>query len=409
MKINKIAIIGLGYVGWPLLLEFSKHFEVIGYDISLTKLKKLKEQIEKKTNKIFLTNISKNLKLANVYIVTVPTPILSNKKPDLKPILRASKIIAKVLKKKDLVIFESTVYPGLTEEVCVPILEKYSSLKYNIDFICGYSPERINLGDDKHLLPNIVKITSGSNLKASKIVDNLYRMIIKAGTYKAPSIKIAEAAKVIENSQRDLNIAFVNELSIIFDKLNIDTNEVLRAAATKWNFLNFKPGLVGGHCIGVDPYYLTFKSKKIGYNPKVILSGRKVNDSMSKFILLKLKIQMARNNLNYNKSNYLIMGATFKEDCDDFRNSKVFEIVDILNKTRSRIDIYDPNVTNIIRKKYKFINYPKLKYYDVILIAVSHKKFIEMGKKKIVSFAKKRNVIFDIKNIFYNEESFLKL
>ena len=298
-KVNKICIIGLGYVGLPLLIEFSKYHKVIGFDTDIQRVMELRNFFDrnnefkkselKKIKNIEFTSDTKILDNCNIYIVTVPTPVKKNKSPDLNPLIQSSKLIGKFLKKKDIVIYESTVFPGCTEEVCVPILEKYSKLTYNKDFFCGYSPERINFGDKKYKLTNIKKVTSGSNAKISNIIDKLYSKIIKVGTYKAESIIIAEAAKVIENTQRDLNIAFINELSIIFDKLKINTSKVLKAAGSKWNFLNFKPGLVGGHCIGVDPYYLTYKSKKVGYNPKLILSGRSINDEMPKFIFNKIK------------------------------------------------------------------------------------------------------------------------
>ena len=412
MKKKNIAVLGLGYVGLPLLVEFSKYYNVIGYDINIEKINDLKKNKNIKKRKIILTNNINNLFFCNIYIIAVPTPIFSNKKPDLRPLKKACTSVSKLLNKDDLIIFESTVYPGLTEEICVPLLEKYSLLKYNLDFICGYSPERINPGDSKHLLTDIVKITSGSNAYAAKIVDNLYKKIIKAGTYKAPSIKVAEAAKVIENAQRDLNIAFVNELSIIFHKMNINTNDVLKAALTKWNFLNFTPGLVGGHCIGVDPYYLTYKSKKKGYDPKVILSGRRLNDSMAKFLLIKLKEEMKIKNINYINSKYLIMGATFKENCDDIRNSKVFDLVNILRKKNKVIHIFEPNIKNVSLLKnngYTFVKYPRLNFYDVIIISVSHDIFKKIGKKTIISFAKSKKIIFDVKNLFNDDKNFLKI
>ena len=302
----------------------------------------------------------------------------------------------------NIVIFESTVYPGLTEEFCVPLLEQNTSLKYNKDFFCGYSPERINPGDKAHQLNNIVKITSGSNKITARIVDQLYKSIIKAGTYKVKNIKIAEAAKVIENTQRDLNIAFVNELSIIFDKLELNTNEVLEAASTKWNFLNFKPGLVGGHCIGVDPFYLTYKSKKEGYIPKFILSGRLINDNMSKFICKKILKSFKENKINLKNSKILIMGLSFKENCSDIRNSKVFDIINYFIKNKVNINIFDPCAENLIQKynKYRINKLKKHNYYDAIIITVGHKIFKKIGIKKIRSFAKKNSIVFDLKNIF---------
>jgi len=403
MKVKKISIFGLGYVGLPLLIEFSNHYKVVGYDKNEDKINKLKKKFRNKKN-ILISNNLQDSQLSNIIIVSVPTPILRNKKPDLKPISRACKDIDKILKKNDIVIFESTVYPGLTEEFCVPLLGIKNNLKFNKDFFCGYSPERINPGDNKHTLTNIMKITSGSNVKTANIINKLYKKIIKAGTYKAPSIKIAEAAKVIENAQRDLNIAYINELSLIFDKMNINTNEVLKAANTKWNFLDFKPGLVGGHCIGVDPYYLTYKSKKLGYNPRVILAGRKLNDSIPDYIFKKTKRLMLEKSIRIKNAKILIMGATFKENSDDLRNSKIFEFAKKMNKHTNNIDFYEPNLN--IRKYlgFKFINYPKKNYYDCVIISVAHKQIKNIGIKSILSFTKKNNLIFDLKNIFkYNK------
>jgi len=344
-KVNKICIIGLGYVGLPLLIEFSKYHKVIGFDTDIQRVMELRNFFDrnnefkkselKKIKNIEFTSDTKILDNCNIYIVTVPTPVKKNKSPDLNPLIQSSKLIGKFLKKKDIVIYESTVFPGCTEEVCVPILEKYSKLTYNKDFFCGYSPERINFGDKKYKLTNIKKVTSGSNAKISNIIDKLYSKIIKVGTYKAESIIIAEAAKVIENTQRDLNIAFINELSIIFDKLKINTSKVLKAAGSKWNFLNFKPGLVGGHCIGVDPYYLTYKSKKVGYNPKLILSGRSINDEMPKFIFNKIKKLLKK------KNKVLFLGASFKENIPDFRNSKSLSLFKLIKKNYQS-DLVDP-------------------------------------------------------------------
>ena len=413
----KIGIIGLGYVGLPLAIEFGKKFEVVGFDTNIKRINNLnkktdsnneitKIQFSESKNLSFSNSISK-LAHCNIFIISVPTPILKNKNPDLRILKSACLKVSKILKKNDIIIFESTVYPGLTEEICVPLIEKNCQLKYNIDFFCGYSPERINPGDKKHSLSQIVKITSGSNKKTLNIVDKLYSCIIKVGTYRASSIKVAEAAKVIENTQRDLNIAFVNELAIIFDKMGISTLDVLKAASTKWNFLNFSPGLVGGHCIGVDPYYLTFKSLLKKYHPKLILSGREINENFYKYLLIKLFKTMVTKNINISSSKILIMGLTFKENCNDIRNSKVFKIINNFKSKKIYYDIYDPNVDKIMIKKditNKIINYPKLNYYDVIIITVAHKHFINLGFNKILKFAKKRNIIFDIKNIFPNKK-----
>ena len=367
----KIAIIGLGYVGLPLALEFAKKRSVIGYDIKKKRIQELKSgkdsNLEEKdqiikSSKILFTTHSKDLKSANCFIITTPTPVNIKKNPDLSALFTATKTVGKILKQNDIVIYESTVYPGCTEEECVPILEKYSGLKYNKNFFCGYSPERVNPGDRKHRLPNIKKITSGSTPEISNLIDKLYNEIIVVGTHKADSIKIAEAAKVIENTQRDLNIALINELSIIFNKLNIDTQAVLEAAKTKWNFLPFSPGLVGGHCIGVDPYYLTYKSKKIGYNPKIILAGRKLNDNMGAYVVSRLITEIKKKSINLKKSRILIMGLTFKENCADLRNSGAKSIVYQLKKYGCKYDLYDPWADDTeIKKLYKLNPQTKLK------------------------------------------------
>lgn len=423
MKKINISIIGLGYVGLPLALEFGKKYNVVGYDLNKERIKQLKNNIDinndiscneiRSSNKILFSNNEINISNSNYYIITVPTPIKKNKQPDKSKIFNACKLVGKFLKKNDIVIFESTVYPGLTEEECAPILENISKLKYNKEFFCGYSPERINPGDKIKKLKNIIKITSGSNFQTLNKVDNLYKTIINAGTHKVKSIKIAEAAKVIENAQRDLNIGFVNELSLIFDKMELDTNEILKAANTKWNFLNFKPGLVGGHCIGVDPYYLTYKSQKIGLNPKLILSARSVNDNMPKYIIAKLIKNLKKKRININGSKILILGLTFKENCSDIRNSKVFDIIDIAVKKNAKIDVYDPyvNIESLnLKRKFNFISKPKKNFYDCVLILVGHEYFIKsLGSKKIINYGKKNNVIFDIKNIFPHKNEFIKL
>ena len=417
----KICVFGLGYVGLPLALEFSKKYKVVAYDKKKLRINQLKKDKDynNETDKNLFKSVKKNItfsnnpsdiSICNYFIVTVPTPIKKNKKPDLSFLKASCLMIAKYINKNDIIIFESTVYPGMTEEFCIPIIEKNSSLIFNIDFFAGYSPERINPGDKKHTLSNIKKITSGSTPKIANKIDRLYSSIIKAGTFKAKSIKVAEAAKVIENTQRDLNIAFVNELSIIFDKLQIDTYDILKAASTKWNFLNFKPGLVGGHCIGVDPYYLTYKSIKSGYNPKVILSGREINDSMSVFIGNKILKSAPLINKKIKDLKVLIFGLTFKENCSDIRNSKVFELCNFFTSKKISTDVYDPHV-NSLGDNYDFDLIKKIKFtnYDIIIVAVPHDIFIKMGINKIKKFANKDHIFFDIKNIFNVDKNKLNL
>ena len=423
-KNNKIhiSIIGLGYVGLPLALEFGKKFPVIGFDLSKNRIKQLRQHVDvnleikkedfKKSKNIYFSSNKKDIAKCNIYIITVPTPIKKNKSPDIQFVKKACNIVAEYLKKKDIVIFESTVFPGFTEEICVPILEKKSNLTYNKEFYCGYSPERINPGDHIHKLKNVVKITSGSNLRISNFVDKLYNKIIKAGTHKVSSIAIAEAAKVIENAQRDINIAFINELSIIFNTMKLDFNEILNAASTKWNFLNFQPGLVGGHCIGVDPYYLAYKSRKIGYNPKIILSGRKLNNSMGTLIAQSFYNFYINKYKKANNLKFLIMGLSFKENCVDIRNTLVIDIINSLKKYKAIVDIFDPIVDkkNVYQEyKLKLINSPKLFFYDGIIIAVGHNKFKKIGIQKIKNFGKKKSVIFDVKSIFDSKYSDLRL
>ena len=418
----KVAIIGLGYVGLPLAVEFAKKRNVVGFDISLVRIEELKRGFDKtleikakelkKIKRIKFTHSIKDLINSNCYIITVPTPVDRNKKPDLKPLLSATKEIGKIIKDGDFVIYESTVFPGCVEEICVPILEKFSSLMFNKNFFCGYSPERINPGDKKHKITNIKKITSGSNNYATNIVDKLYSQIIKAGTYKVNNIKVAEAAKVIENTQRDLNIALINELSILFNKMNINTHAVLKAAETKWNFLPFKPGLVGGHCIGVDPYYLTYKAKSIGYNAKIILAGRRLNDSMGFYVASKLIETMKKKSIKIKKSKILIMGLTFKENCPDLRNSGVANVIKKLSNYNCDLHLYDPWVNSQdIESAYTISPVQKLKYnfYDAIMIVVAHKQFKKMGIKKITKLAKRKKVIFDLKNIFGSAKSDFQL
>ena len=422
IKDIKLGIIGLGYVGLPLALEFSKNRKVIGFDIKKKRIEELNSGIDKNlesskeeiqnSKQLNFTNNVEDLKYANCFIVTVPTPIDELKKPDLQPLLQASEMIGKIIKKGDLIIYESTVYPGCTEEVCVPILEKFSNLKFNLDFFCGYSPERINPGDKKHTISNIKKITSGSTPKILDLIDNLYNEIIIAGTHRASSIKVAEAAKVIENTQRDINIALINELSMIFSKLNIDTKEVLDAAGSKWNFLPFKPGLVGGHCIGVDPYYLTYKAESVGHHPKIILAGREINDNMGSHVVSEMIKKMEEKKINIKNSKILIMGITFKENCSDIRNSGVKMVFERLKKYTHNIDLYDPWADSEEVKKVYGINSQQTldeNNYDGIIIAVAHKIFIEMGKIEILNLSKKDHVIYDLKYLFTKDQIDLRL
>ena len=411
---NKIAIIGLGYVGIPLAVEFGKLTKTIGFDIDKSRINELKSgydrTLEMSNDDLFsskkleyTTNIN-DIKNCNIYIITVPTPINSKNQPDLTPLINSSDSVGKVLKKGDIVIYESTVYPGVTEDECVPILESASGLRFNVDFYCGYSPERINPGDKEKTLTKILKITSGSTPEIADYVDNLYKSIITAGTYKAPSIKVAEAAKVIENTQRDVNIALINELALIFDTMNIPTNEVLKAAGTKWNFLNFKPGLVGGHCIGVDPYYLTYKAEKMGYKPNLILSSRIINNGMSAYIAKKTIRFLVDSDKNIKGSNILILGLTFKENCPDIRNTKVFDIIEELEDYGCLIDIYDPWVDsselNLSQKREIIPNpFKSSKKYEAILVCVSHNEFINIKTEEFKSISIGKPIIIDIKGI----------
>ena len=409
---NNIGIIGLGYVGLPLAVEFGKKHKTIGFDIDKSRINKLKNyidetfeldknQIKESVNLVFSDNID-DLRACNFYIITVPTPIDKYNSPNLKPLLNATKMTAQLLSKGDIVIYESTVYPGCTEEECVPILEKESGLVFNKDFYCGYSPERINPGDKLNTLTNIVKVTSGSCKKTAKIVDDLYSEIIDAGTYLASSIKVAEASKAIENAQRDINISFVNELALIFEKMNIDTLDVIEAAGTKWNFLKYKPGLVGGHCIGVDPYYLAFKSESLGYYPEVILSGRKINDNMALFVSQKLVKLLLKKDIELKNSNVLILGFTFKENRPDTRNTKVIDIVKSLNQYKINVSVYDPyaNFDNV-KKEYGIELISKLDLkYDGIILAVAHDEFKKINFKNLT---KQNNVIIDLKGLINRE------
>ncbi|HEX8061263.1 MAG TPA: nucleotide sugar dehydrogenase [Cyclobacteriaceae bacterium] len=403
---DRLAIIGMGYVGLPLAVEFGKIMDVVGFDIDQQRLSELTNYSDK-TSEVTADEIKAAVKLkfsgnindirnANGYIVTVPTPVDEFKKPDLRPLESASTTVGKVLKRGDIVIYESTVYPGCTEEVCVPVLEKTSGLKFNVDFFCGYSPERINPGDKQHRVTNIMKVTSGSTPAVASKVDDLYRKIVIVGTHKASSIKVAEAAKVIENSQRDLNIAFVNELALIFEKIGIDTQEVLEAAGTKWNFLNFRPGLVGGHCIGVDPYYLTYKAEGVGYRPEVILSGRRINDNMPVHVASAVIKLMTRNELPIAKSNVLVLGITFKENCPDIRNSKVVDVITELQSYATIVDIYDPLAdADEVHKEYGLhLTIDLSKKYDAIILAVNHKEFEAIDWNKIKT---DKTVVYDVK------------
>jgi UDP-N-acetyl-D-galactosamine dehydrogenase len=403
---EKIGIIGLGYVGLPLAVEFGKVMNVIGFDINKERIGELKngrdrtlevdEKELKSASKLTFSFNPQDLKSVNYFIVTVPTPVDQFKKPDLNSLVSASKTVGGVLKNGDVVIYESTVYPGCTEEVCVPALEKASGLKFNVDFFCGYSPERINPGDKLHRVSTIKKITSGSTPEIAEKVDALYKKIITAGTHKASSIKVAEAAKVIENSQRDINIAFVNELSMIFERMGIDTHEVLEAAGTKWNFLPFKPGLVGGHCIGVDPYYLTYKAESLGHHPEVILSGRKTNDNMGVYIANKVIKLMTTRSLPVNNASILVLGITFKENCPDIRNSKVADVVNELKSFGTNVDIYDPHAdSEEVKNEYGFNLISSLsKKYHAVVLAVSHNEFKSLPWDKIKDGS---TIVYDVK------------
>ncbi len=403
---ERIGIIGLGYVGLPLAVEFGKILEVIGFDINQSRIDELKKGIDRtlevdkdelsSSKGLSFTTNAEDLKKVNYFIVTVPTPVDEYKTPDLTPLIKASETVGRVLKKGDIVIYESTVYPGCTEEDCVPVLEKFSGLKFNVDFFCGYSPERINPGDKQHRLPNIKKVTSGSTPEIAEKVDQLYKKIIKAGTHKASSLKVAEAAKVIENAQRDINIAFVNELSLIFERMGIDTHEVLNAASTKWNFLPYKPGLVGGHCIGVDPYYLTYKADSLGYHPQVILAGRRINDNMGVHIANRVIKLMTQNNLPVNKSKILVLGITFKENCPDIRNSKAIDVIRELQSFGTDVEVYDPHAdTQEVKHEYGLSLTAALnKKYAAIVLAVSHDEFKKLDWNLIKN---QDTIIYDVK------------
>ena len=418
MIIKKIALIGLGYVGLPLAVEFGKKREVIGFDINKNRIDLLKKNIDPTleiSKKEFIdathlnfTSNSKDLKDCNIFIVTVPTPIDNHKRPDLTALEKSSETVASILKKGDIVIYESTVYPGATEEICVPILEKKSGLIFNKDFYCGYSPERINPGDKKHRLADIKKVTAGSTPEIGIEVDELYKEIIIAGTHKTESIKVAEAAKVIENTQRDLNIALINELALIFKKMDIDTEAVLKAAGTKWNFLPFRPGLVGGHCIGVDPYYLTHKANEIGYYPEMILAGRRLNDNMGSYVANEVSKLMTKKRIQIAEANILIMGLTFKENCPDHRNTRVVDLVKEFKSFSCNVDVYDPWVNkNQVAEEYKMepIDQPIKGKYDAIIIAVAHDEFRALTESQIRSYGKSSHVLYDIKYLLQANQS----
>ena len=417
MKEIKIAIVGLGYVGLPLAAEFGKKIETIGFDINKLRVEELligkdktlevSEEELSESKRLSYTSDPEDIKNCNYFIVTVPTPIDIHKSPDLNPLKESSKIIGSFLKKDDIVIYESTVYPGATEEVCVPILEKQSGLIFNVDFFCGYSPERINPGDKKHRITNIKKITSGSNNTTADKVDQLYSSIITAGTHKASSIKVAEAAKVIENTQRDVNIALINELALIFDKIGIDTQEVLKAAESKWNFLPFYPGLVGGHCIGVDPYYLTHKAIEVGYEPEIILAGRRLNDKMGSYVAGRVIELMNYKSIPIKNANILIMGLAFKENCPDLRNTRVVDLVEKFISFECNVDVYDQWVNKIdAQKEYNIlpIEFIQKGNYDAIVLAVAHEEFKKMSEKELRFAGKEKHILFDVKYMKKSEE-----
>ncbi|PZO06770.1 MAG: Vi polysaccharide biosynthesis UDP-N-acetylglucosamine C-6 dehydrogenase TviB [Lysobacteraceae bacterium] len=409
---TRIAIIGLGYVGLPLAVEFGKQFTTVGYDIRSARISELRQSHDSTLEcsaeelasapKLTYTSTLADIAACNVYIVTVPTPIDSAKRPDLTPLIKASEAIGSVLKQGDVVVYESTVYPGCTEEDCVPILERVSGLVFNQDFHCGYSPERINPGDKAHRLANIKKVTSGSTPAVADYVDALYGRIITAGTHKAPSIKVAEAAKVIENTQRDLNIALVNDLAILFNKLGIDTLDVLEAAGTKWNFLPFRPGLVGGHCIGVDPYYLTHKAQQVGHHPQVILAGRRTNDSMGPYVADQVIKLMVRKGINPVGAKVLVLGLAFKENCPDLRNTRVVDIIETLRGYNVQVDVHDPWV-DVAEAKHEYgldpVAAPAQGAYDAVILAVAHEQFRALGAEGIRGFAKAKSVVYDVKHV----------
>ena len=422
IKNIKIAVIGLGYVGLPLAVEFGKHLPVVGFDINASRIEALcagtdhtlevsDEELTQASHLNYSSDIQA-LKDCNFFIVTVPTPIDDYKQPDLTPLIKASEAIGSLLKKDDIVVYESTVYPGATEEVCIPVLEKVSGLTFNQDFYAGYSPERINPGDKEHRVTNILKVTAGSTPEVADFVDEVYNLIITAGTHKAASIKVAEAAKVIENTQRDVNIALINELAVIFNKMGIDTQAVLEAAGTKWNFLPFRPGLVGGHCIGVDPYYLTHKAQAIGYNPEIILAGRRLNDSMGEYVVTQLVKTMIKKRIQVEGAKILVLGLSFKENCPDVRNTKVIDIVHELEEYNIDVDVYDPWVDKAeAEREYNVtpISKPAMNNYDGIILAVAHNEFVELGVDQIRAFGKNEHVLYDLKYVFTKEDTDIRL
>ncbi|MCD6250970.1 MAG: Vi polysaccharide biosynthesis UDP-N-acetylglucosamine C-6 dehydrogenase TviB [Psychrobacter sp.] len=418
----KIAVIGLGYVGLPLAVEFGKKHAVVGFDINADRIAALNagtdhtlevsdEELAQAAHLSYSSNIEE-LKDCNFFIVTVPTPIDDYKQPDLTPLIKASEAIGSLLKKDDIVVYESTVYPGATEEVCIPVLEAVSGLTFNQDFYAGYSPERINPGDKEHRVTNILKVTAGSTPEVADFVDEVYNLIITVGTHKAPSIKVAEAAKVIENTQRDVNIALINELAVIFNKMNIDTQAVLEAAGTKWNFLPFRPGLVGGHCIGVDPYYLTHKAQAIGYNPEIILAGRRLNDSMGEYVVTQLVKTMIKKRIQVEGAKVLVLGLSFKENCPDVRNTKVIDIVHELQEYNIEVDVYDPWINSAEAQcEYDImpVKAPLPDHYDSIILAVAHSEFVEMGVEHIRDFGKDNHVLYDLKYVFDKNKTDIRL
>ena len=421
-KDTKIGIVGLGYVGLPLAVEFGKQYRTVGFDIDESRIRGLQSgsgrtlEVEPQdlaaAGHLAFTAAIADLAACNVLIVCVPTPVDGQKRPDLTQLLRASAIVGEVIGRGDVVIFESTVYPGATEEDCIPAIEKASGLKFNQDFFAGYSPERINPGDKEHRLTTIRKVTSGSTPEIADFVDKLYSSIIPAGTFKAASIRVAEAAKVIENIQRDLNIALVNELAIIFNKLDIDTRDVLDAAATKWNFLPFRPGLVGGHCVGIDPYYLTHKAQSVGYNPEVILSGRRINDGMGAYVAAQLVKAMIKKRIQVESARILVMGLTFKENCPDLRNTRVADVIAELDDFNARVDVYDPWVdVDEAQREYAIdpVSTPEIGAYDAIILAVSHDAFKRLGAEEIRSFGKTPHVLYDLMHMLPKESSDLRL
>ncbi len=419
----KIAIIGLGYVGLPLAVEFGKQVKTLGFDINTDRIKELKQGMdhtlevspEELTSVKFLqySHDRAELEESNFFIVTVPTPIDDFKQPDLTPLIKASEMIAQVLKKGDIVVYESTVYPGATEEVCIPVLEQFSGLKFNLDFFVGYSPERINPGDKQRRVTNILKITSGSTEQVAEYVDQVYNLIIKAGTYRAPSIKVAEAAKVIENTQRDVNIALMNELALIFNKIGVDTEEVLKAAGTKWNFLPFRPGLVGGHCIGVDPYYLTHKAQSIGLHPEIILAARRLNDRMGEYVATQLIKEMVKKRIQVVGSRILIMGLSFKENCPDIRNTKILDMVNALKEYDLDLDVYDPWVDPLeAEREYGLRPIPQIEtkgQYDAIILALAHDQFKKITPEEFKQLGKEKHVLYDLKYVLEQHLSDVRL